>query len=281
MLRTRTPTRVLGSSDLDAAMALCARSPADNCFVAARLLENGLSAPGSNVVGVYDGGELISLCYAAANVVPVETTARTRSLLAERVRRWHRRAASFLGPAEQVLPLWEMCEDGWGPVRAIRAAQPHLATTHPPSYLGIHGDERVRLARPDEVDLVLPAAEHMFTAEIGYPPYRGNSRTYRGLLQRLIEQRHTYVIVEGGRVIFKADLGSVALGCAQIQGVWVAPELRGEGLGTAAMASVVENVLRDVAPMATLYVNHFNLAARATYERIGMSHIGNFATVLL
>ena len=102
----------------------------------------------------------------------------------------------------------------------------------------------MRLARPGEVDLVLPAAEHMFTHEIGYPPYRGSHRSYRTLLQRLIDQRHTYVIVERGRVIFKADLGSVALGCAQIQGVWVAPELRG-------------------------------------YGRIGMQQIGTFATVLM
>jgi (E)-4-hydroxy-3-methylbut-2-enyl-diphosphate synthase len=37
------------------------------------------------------------------------------------------------------------------------------------------GRTRVRLARPGEVDAVLlPAAEHMFTHEIGYPPYRGS-----------------------------------------------------------------------------------------------------------
>ena len=47
------------------------------------------------------------------------------------------------------------------------------------------------------------------------------------------------------------------------------------------MAGVVENVLQDVALMATLYVNHFNVAARATYERIGMQQIGTFATVLM
>lgn len=281
MLRTRTPIRVLGASDMGAAMDLCARNPADNCFVAARLLEGGLTGPGSHVVGVYDGAELVSMCFAGANVVPVGTTPRTRSAIAERVRKWHRRAASVLGPAEQVLPLWELCEVGWGAVRDVRSPQPHLATTRPPSQVGIAADPRVRLARLDEADLVLPAAEHMFTQEIGYPPYRGNPRSYRTLLEKLIERRHTYVIVERGQVIFKADLGSVALGCAQIQGVWVHPDRRGEGLGTAAMAGVVENVLRDVAPMATLYVNHYNLAARATYERIGMQQIGTFATVLL
>lgn len=281
MLRTRTPTRVLTPSDLDAALRLCARNPADNVFVAARLLEAGMAGPGQSVVGYEEDGQLQSLCFAGANVVPVETTAYTRGPIADRVRKWNRRAASFLGPAEQVLGMWELLESGWPNVRAVRSNQPHLATRTPPSRLGVVGDERVRRARPGEVDLVLPAAEHMFTHEIGYPPYRGSPRGYRSLLQRLLDQGHTYVIVENGRVIFKADLGSVALDCAQIQGVWVSPELRGHGLGTSAMAAVVEHVLADVAPLATLYVNDFNTAARTTYERIGMTQIGTFATVLM
>ncbi len=159
--------------------------------------------------------------------------------------------------------------------------QPHLSTSTPPSALGIAIDDRVRPARSDEVDAVLPAAAHMFTAEIGYPPYRGSSRSYRILIERLVERGHTYVIVQNGDVIFKADIGSVGLGCAQLQGVWLAPHLRGQGLGTAAMAGVVEHVLAEIAPTATLYVNDYNTAAKAMYERIGMTRIGTFATVLL
>lgn len=282
MLRTRTPTRLLGASDRDAALEICARHPADNVFVAARILE-GFSYGAGTLVGFEEDGDLASLCWSNANIVPVETTPAARRAIADKARRWMRggRAASLLGPADQVLDLWNRLEPSWGAARAIRRNQPHLVTSTAPSRLGIRLDERVRRARPDEVDLVLPAAAHMFTAEIGYPPFRGSSRAYRGLLSNLIERGHTYVVIERGAVIFKADVGSVGLGCAQIQGVWLAPHLRGEGIGTGAMAAALEHILRDIAPTATLYVNDYNTVARAMYERIGMQQIGTFATVLL
>ncbi|MBK6887229.1 MAG: GNAT family N-acetyltransferase [Tetrasphaera sp.] len=282
MLRTRTPTRILGPADRDAALEVCALHPADNVFVAARIIE-GFSFGAGTLIGYEEAGRLTSLCWSNANIVPVETTPAARQAIADKARRWVRggRAASLLGPAEEVLDLWNRLEASWGTARAVRRSQPHLVTSTPPSRLGIPLDERLRRARPDEVDLVLPAAAHMFTAEIGYPPYRGSSRGYRGLLSALIERGHTYVVIDKGEVVFKADVGSVGLGCAQIQGVWLAPHLRGHGLGTAAMAAMIEAVLTEIAPTATLYVNDFNTVARAMYERIGMQQIGTFATVLL
>ena len=74
--------------------------------------------------------------------------------------------------------------------------------------------------------------------------------------------------VDRGRVLFKADVGSVGVDAAQIQGVWLAPHLRGQGLATPLMAAVTSAVLRGVASEATLYVNDFNAAAIATYEAV-------------
>ncbi|HNQ08282.1 MAG TPA: GNAT family N-acetyltransferase [Tetrasphaera sp.] len=281
MLRTRTPTRLLTSSDRDAVLELCARHPADNVFPAARILEGALLSASTPVLGYHEDGQLAAVCFAGANVVPVETDSRARLALADRVRRWQRRTASLLGPADQVMGLWADFEGQWSPARSVRSVQPHLATSQSPRAFGVTPDPRVRPARMSELDAVLVAAEHMFTHEIGYPPYRGSARAYRSILARLIDRSHTFVIIERGEVIFKADVGSAALGCAQIQGVWVAPRLRGQGLGTVGMAGVVEHVHALIAPTATLYVNHFNSAARATYERIGMRQIGTFATVLL
>jgi len=65
-----------------------------------------------------------------------------------------------------------------------------------------------------------------------------------------------------------------------VQGVWVAPELRGHGLGFAGMAAVVALVRRDLAPVVSLYVNDYNLAARRVYERVGFRQTASFATVM-
>lgn len=281
MLRTRTPVRSLTKTDVDDALELCSRNLAAHVFVAARILESVPTGSIAAAMGVREEGRLTSLCWASANVVPVETSAEARRLYADRIRRWRSRVASLLGPRDEVVDLWTSLEPHWGDLRAIRAHQPLLSTSTPPSALGVVPDPRVRPARPDEVDLVLPAAEHMFTAEIGYAPYTGSNRGYRNSLAALIARGHTYVVIEDGEVVFKTDIGSLALGCAQLQGVWVAPRLRGQGLAVPMLASVMEQVMAGPAPMVSLYVNDFNAPALATYRALGFAPVGDFTTVLL
>ncbi len=281
MLRTRSPVRPLSLADRDAALALCAADLPRSVFVAARIVEGARSGSLGSVLGHRSEGTLTSLCWSSANIVPVATTEESRPLFAERVRRWRGRCASVFGPREEVEGLWQHLEPHWGPARAVRVRQPLLVAHQPPSALGVALDPRVRPARPEEVDLVLPAAEHMFTAEIGYPPYAGSGRGYRASLAALIARGHTYVVVEGGEVVFKTDIGSLALGAAQLQGVWLTPRLRGQGLSVPMLAAVVEQVMAGPAPLVTLYVNDFNLAARATYARLGFREVGDFSTVLL
>jgi uncharacterized protein len=233
------------------------------------------------VLGYHDASGLRAICWASANVVPVECDREALEAFANRLRRHRRRCSSLFGPAEQVLPLWDLLTRWWGRARGVRANQPLLAMSVRPSSLGVAPDPLVRQARCTELDLVTPAAAAMFTEEIGYPPYWGSGTAYRQGIAGLIGRGHTFVRVEDGHVVFKADVGSVGLGVAQIQGVWVAPAWRGRGLAEPAMAAVAEMVMADVAPVVTLYVNDFNAAARATYRGVGFTEVGAFATVLL
>jgi len=280
VLRTRSPVRLLGPDDVDDALELCAADPAANCFVASRVLDGALGHGSTAMHGYFEDGRLGSMIWSIANVVPVGTEPASRRALLERVRRARKRCASFLGPKEQVMDLWGMVRADFPPPRSVRADQPLMATRTPPSRIGVDLDPRVRPPRPDEVDLVLPAAEHMFTEEIGYPPYTGSPTFYRDSIWRLVKGGRTYVVVEDGRVIFKADVGSVALDACQIQGVWLAPDLRGRGLAAPMMAAALEQTLADHAGLATLYVNDYNAPALATYRRIGMEQVGTFSTIL-
>jgi hypothetical protein len=273
--------RALTTADRDEALDLCAQDPAANVFVAARIEEGALrSSPGS-LLGFRNDGRLRSMCWVSANVVPVECDTEAAEAFAARIRRWHKGCASIFGPSEQVLALWQVLEHSWGRARAVRAHQPLMATAQRSEKAGVAADPRVRFARLEEVDIVMPAAAAMFTDEIGYPPYRGSSRGYRALIAGLIADRHTVVWVENDEVLFKADVGSAAVNAAQIQGVWLTPRLRGQGRSKTLMAAATDLILEHVAPLATLYVNDFNVAARATYRAIGYREVGAFTTILL
>jgi predicted GNAT family acetyltransferase len=280
VLRTHSPVRALTMADRDQALEFCARDIRTNVFVAARILDGGLATSPGALLGYADGARLEAICWASANLVPVGCDAAAISAFAAKMRRWRHHCSSVFGPSDMVLPLWEALAPTWGQPRTVRAHQPLLATAGPlPPETPC--DPGVRLARFEEVELVMPAAAAMFTEEIGYPPYRGSGLLYRQGIASLIRQGHTFVRVESGEVVFKADVGSVALGVAQIQGVWVAPSWRGKGLAAPAMAAVVEQVRAEIAPVVTLYVNDFNTPARATYSRVGFCEFGSFATVLM
>lgn len=286
MLRTRSPIRPLQPADRAAALEVCARDIASNVFVASRILEGAIETLPQALLAHRTGRELDSLVWANANIIPVATTLDTRSSFADRFRRSRRQVASILGPRDQVRSMWDLIEPTWGEPRDIRGRQPLCATSTPPSSLGIPLDPRVRPAREHEASIVLPAAEHMFTHEIGYRPYTGSPRSYLSSITALIRRGHTYIATEPdadgrGRVIFKTDIGSAALGCVQLQGIWLAPELRGRGYSVPLIASAVEQIMRDVAQLVTLYVNDFNSPARAAYRRVGFVETGEFMTVLL
>jgi len=62
--------------------------------------------------------------------------------------------------------------------------------------------------------------------------------------------------------------------------VWVDPARRGSGIGTTGTAAVVLSAQADLAPVVSLYVNDFNTPARRSYEKVGFTQVGTFASVL-
>ena len=142
-------------------------------------------------------------------------------------------------------------------------------------------DPAVRPVRMEELDAYLVAAIDMFIGEVGIDPRIGDGgRGYRRRVAGLIAAGRAWARFERGQVVFKAEVGSQSPAVGQIQGVWVHPDWRGRGLGTAGTATLGAAVVRS-GRIASLYVNSFNTVARATYDRIGFTEVGTFATVLL
>ena len=121
----------------------------------------------------------------------------------------------------------------------------------------------------------------MYTEEVGVSPeYGGGADLYRARVTQLINRGWSFARFDQGRVVFKAEVACATPYAAQIQGVFVPPDRRGEGLATAGMAAVANIVRREIAPVVSLYVNEWNTSARAAYEKVGFRETARFATVM-
>ncbi len=270
--------RVSVVSDAAAVRRVLDHDPVGSCMVAARVADHGIEP---NSVG----GELWtrrgvheSLCYAGANLIPLRGRPADLNTFADAAISASRRCSSLVGRAELVMPMWQRLERAWGRARDVRDRQPLMALSAMPTCAI---DPGVRQVRPDEIDTYLVAAIDMFIGEVGVDPRLGDGgRGYRRRVASLIAAGRAWARFEHGEVVFKAEVGSQSPAVGQIQGVWVHPELRGQGMGTAGTATLAA-VIVGTGRIASLYVNDFNSVARAAYARIGFVEIGTFATVLL
>ena len=284
VLRTKasrsSSLRLLNDRDRDDVLELCDRDPVVNVFVSSRVHEAGLDPVrlGGQMWGFVPGGRLTSACYAGANLVPVGATPAAATAFAGRARLQGRRCSSIVGPAEAVRQMWELLRPYWGQPREIRDAQPVMATSGPPRTAP---DPQLRRVRPAELDVLLPASVAMFTEEVGVSPLGPDGgAAYRARVAELIALGRAFARIEDGRVMFKAEIGAVTPHACQVQGVWVRPELRGQGLAVAGMAAVVQEALRSIAPVVSLYVNDFNAPARAVYRKVGFTEVATLTSIL-
>ena len=279
MLRSREAVRLLDDRDLDAALEIAARDPVANCYVASRLEAVGADPRrlAAELWGYYEESRLLSLCYAGGNLWPVEATYDAAVQFAERARRAGRHCSSIVGSSDAVETMWSVLRSSWGPARDVRR-QPLMAIDRRPLVEPLPGVRRVRI---DELDTLLPASVAMFTEEVGVSPIGSDGGAlYRARVAELIAEGYAFALIDQGRVRFKAEVGSATSQACQIQGVWTEPQSRGQGLGAAGTAAVVNLALDSIAPVVSLYVNDYNLPARRAYERVGFTTVGSFTSVL-
>lgn len=278
--RARHGVSVLGPADLTDFLELTAHSPVVNAFAEYRARSTNLEPRllGGEVWGRYDAGELVAACHVGANLVPVQCSPDDARAFAERALTRPRSVVTIVGQQDQVWPMWDCLSESWGPAREVRWDQPHLELA---DASAIAPDPAVRRSTPDDFAVLYPACVAMYHEEVGVDPEAdGGAPIYRSRVRQLIGLGWSFARFEEGRVVFKAEIAHATPRAAQIQGVWVAPDRRGEGLAAAGVAAVVEACRRGIAPVVSLYANVWNEPALRAYARVGFEQTGTFATVM-
>ena len=280
MLTTRDGVRPLGVADLEQFLALAGRHPVVNVFADYRARTTSLEPRwlGGEVWGRFLDGVLVSACHVGANLVPVEAGPDDARAFAERALARGRTVSTLVGPHEAVAAFWEAVAPAWGEPREIRWRQPHLEISGTPH---VAPDPAVRRTTRSDMAELYPACVAMYTEEVGLSPEQGGgSDLYRARVTQLVSRGWSFARFDQGRLVFKAEVACASPRAAQVQGVWVPPDRRGEGLAVAGMAAVVDLVRRDVAPTVSLYVNEWNEPARRAYATVGFEETARFSTIM-
>jgi GNAT superfamily N-acetyltransferase len=279
-VRTESSVRVLGPADVPAALEVIARDPVVHVFAdyRTRLTQLDPRWLGGEMWGYYRDGRLESMCHVGANLVPIGADEEACDAFAERAATASPRCSTIVGPRPEVERLWSRLEDHWPEPREFRWDQPHLVTTRPSE---VTPDPAVRRTTREQSQVLYPACVAMYTEEVGVSPeVDGGRDLYRARVNQLIGRGWSFSRIEDGRVLFKAEVACASPDACQVQGVYVDPAMRGQGLAVAGMAAVVEVCLREIAPAVSLYVNEHNRAARAAYARVGFEQTATFSTLM-
>jgi ribosomal protein S18 acetylase RimI-like enzyme len=250
----------------DQILRFCSRDPVERVF-----LEDVARRGLGRFVARADGGELLALCHMGVNVVPsgdgCGAFARDVARAAPRM---------LIGEERAVSELWEEVRSRLPSPRENRPGQPVFVIRTPPTS----GETGLREARLEDLELLLPACAVAHEQEIGIDPMRRDPEGFRWRTRTQIEEGRSWLWIEDGVILFKAEASAWTPDAVQLQQVWVDPSARRAGYGARGLADLCRLLLERV-PTVCLWVRAENTPAIGLYEKIGMEHVLDYRSILL
>lgn len=142
------------------------------------------------------------------------------------------------------------------------------------------GAEGLRLAALADLDLIAPVHAEMAEAESGVNPLEKDREGFLQRCSRRINKNRVWVLVEDGRLMFKADVQAESSEMVYLEGIYAAPEARGTGLARKCLTGLCRTLLSKTRSICVL-VNEENEKAHAFYRICGFKRISNYDTIFL
>jgi ribosomal protein S18 acetylase RimI-like enzyme len=181
----------------------------------------------------------------------------------------------IMGEQERIQDLWDHCA-GRHMRRACRELLFELCW--PVEVLDV--TPQLQLATANELELIMPVQANMAFEESGVNPLAVDPIGFRRRCLRRIEQGRTWVVVENGGLVFKADIIAETNEVIYLEGVWLSEEARNQGLGVSFVAELSRLLLKR-AHSICLLVNERNKRAQAFYKKCGYLYRATYETIFL
>lgn len=247
-------------------LAYCEESPIERVF----LEDVARRGQGRFAAVEEDDGGLRALCHLGTNVVP--SGSGCDAFVDEAGRAAPR---MLIGEEGAVTELWEVGRRRLGKARQDRRRQPVYVVREPPAP----GGTGLRAARRSDLDLLVPACARAHFEELSVDPMRRDPNGFRWRTRAQIEEGRSWIWIEDGVILFKAEASAWTPNAIQLQQVWVDPPARGQGNATRALRDLIR-LLLEQAPAVCLFVRSDNTPAIRLYETIGMQHVLDYRSVL-
>ncbi len=161
--------------------------------------------------------------------------------------------------------FWE----AWSPGQASTVlSHPQQLMIVRPGETGTLTLPGLRTAHAGEEAVAYEASALMQLEELGIDPRVEEPGHFRSQVQERLRTGRTWVLVENGELLFKAEVALKSRHGAQIGGVWVPPAHRGKGHASRGMTELARRLLETV-PCVSLHVHEKNVPAVSAYLRAG------------
>ena len=138
----------------------------------------------------------------------------------------------------------------------------------------------VRLAKTDELAPIAEAHAEVAFVESGVDPLlKDRAGFLRRCLNRM-EKGRTFVVFENGKLVFKADIAAETADVYYLEGIYVAPEQRGKGIGASCLAKLSLHLLDRKQPICLL-TNADAKPAHRSFEKAGYKKTGGCTTIFV
>ena len=141
------------------------------------------------------------------------------------------------------------------------------------------GGTGLRLATHDDLDTLVPACAQAHQEEVGVDPMRRDPNGFRWRTRTQIDEGRSWVWLEDGVILFKAEASAWTPAAVQLQQVWVDPPARRNGNASRALRDLIGLLLARV-PTVCLFVRAENAPAIRLYETVGMRRTLAYRSVL-